>query len=252
LILNSKIILRIGIIILIFLLGFENISLSQTLIQYGKATFYSKEFSGKRTSSGEIYNNSLLTAAHRTLPFNTVVRVTNIDNNKSVEVRVNDRGPISKHRIIDLSRRAAEEIDIIKQGIGNVKVEVIQLYKPVTDSDSIRILAKMANPPIDTNVYTDSSGLDKSGWYDVTVKDIIPYGYGIQVGTFSHYTNMIKEIDSLQKIFSYPILVQNTKLDDKLIYRVILGPFDNKAKAQQALLEIRKKKVKGFIMLLKP
>lgn len=233
-------------------MGFMSVSKAQNYVQYGKASFYAKKFNGKRTASGETFNNSQMTAAHRTLPFNTVVRVTNTDNNKSIEVRVNDRGPQSRKRIIDISRSAAKEIDIIKQGIGNVKVEVIQLYKTVIDSDSIRINAKFTNPPIDTNVYADSTQLNKSRWYKVSVNDIIPVGFGIQVGAFNHYTNMMKEIDSLQELFSYPILVQNTKINDQLFYRVILGPFDYKKQAQEVMFEIRKKKVNGFILLLKP
>jgi rare lipoprotein A len=193
-----------------------------------------------------------MTAAHRTLPFNTVVRVTNLDNNKSVEVRVNDRGPKSKNRIIDISRKAAKEIDIIKKGLGNVKIEVVQLYYTPVDSDSIRIQAKLTNPPVDTNVYSDSASINKTGWYKVSVNDVIPTGFGIQVGSFSQYTNMMKEIDTLQKMFPYSILVQSTKVNDQLFYRVILGPFDNKAQAQQVMVEIRKKRVQGFILLLKP
>jgi rare lipoprotein A len=193
-----------------------------------------------------------MTAAHRTLPFNTVVRVNNVENNKSVEVRINDRGPKSLNRIIDVSRKAAKELDIIRNGMGNVKVEVIQLYYTAADSDSIRKQDLIRNPPIDTNVYYDSAHLNKSGWYKVSVKDVIPAGYGIQVGSFSQYTNLMNEIDTLQKMFSYSILVQNTKVNEQLYYRVILGPFDTKVQAQQVMTEIRKKKVHGFILLLKP
>lgn len=234
------------------MMSFSSILLAQTYVQSGKASFYARKFNGRRTSSGEIYMNSLMTAAHRTLPFNTVVRVTNLDNNKMVEVRVNDRGPKYKSRIIDLSRNAAKELDIIRQGVGNVKVEVVQLYYTPVDSDSIRIQAQKSNPPIDTNVYADTANMNKSAWYKVLVKDVVPIGFGIQVGAFSQYTNMMKEIDTLQSLFSYSILVQSIKTNDQLFYRVILGPFENKEQAQQAMFEIRKKKIKGFILLLKP
>jgi len=233
-------------------MGFEAVLQAQTYVQYGKASFYNRKFNGRRTSSGEKFSNSQMTAAHRTLPFNSVVRVTNVDNNKSVEVRINDRGPKSRKRIIDVTRKAAKELDIIKQGIGNVKVEVVLLYRSRADSDSIIMQAKIAQHTIDTTIYADSSNLNKSQWYKVSVNDANPVGYGIQVGSFSQYTNMMKEIDTLQKLFTYSILVQNTKVNDQLFYRVILGPFDNKSEAQQVMLEIRKKKVQGFIMHLKP
>ena len=233
-------------------MSFSSVLYAQTYVQYGKASFYARKFNGRRTSSGEIYMNSQMTAAHRTLPFNTVVRVTNLDNNKMVEVRVNDRGPKYKSRIIDLSRDAAKELDIIRQGVGNVKVEVVQLYYTPADSDSIRIQAQRSNPPIDTNVYADTANMNKSAWYKVLVKDVVPNAFGIQVWAFSQYTNMMKEIDTLQSLFSYSILVQSIKTNDQLFYRVILGPFESKEQAQQAMLEIRKKKIKGFILLLKP
>lgn len=249
---NSKSAIRIGIFTLIILSGLSYVLNAQTYIQYGKASFYAKKFNGRKTSSGEIFSNSQMTAAHRTIPFNTLVRVTNLENNKSVEVRVNDRGPKSRKRIIDVTRKAAKELDMIKPGIALVKIEVLGNKETPVDSDSIKSTAALTIPPIDTTTYIDSAALNKSQWYRVMVNDINPSGFGIQVGSFSQYSNMMKEIDTLQKLFSYPVLVQNTKLHDQLFYRVILGPFDNKSLAQQALVDIRKKKIQGFILLLKP
>jgi rare lipoprotein A len=97
----------------------------QTCSEKGKASFYAKFFEGKKTANGEIYNNELLTAAHRTFAFGTLVKVTNLSNYKSVIVRINDRGPYSKHRIIDLSRAAAKEIGMVHQGVGSVLLECI-------------------------------------------------------------------------------------------------------------------------------
>lgn len=92
----------------------------------GKATYYAHEFHGRKTASGERFNMNELTAAHKSLPFNTQVRVTNISNQKSVVVRVNDRGPFCKGCLIDLSYRAAQEIDMIKSGITQVKIEILR------------------------------------------------------------------------------------------------------------------------------
>jgi len=97
--------------------------------QTGIASFYASEFQGKKTSSGEIYNMNDLTAAHPDYPFNTIVVVTNLKNNKSVQVRINDRMPNFKNRIIDLSLKAAEKIDMIRDGIQEVKVEVLKWGK---------------------------------------------------------------------------------------------------------------------------
>ncbi len=94
-------------------------------IWYGNASWYGPHWHGKTTSSGERFNKNELTAAHKTLPFNTRVKVTNLRNNKSVIVRVNDRGPFKAGRIIDLSEKAADKIDAKKQGISSVKVQVV-------------------------------------------------------------------------------------------------------------------------------
>ena len=94
----------------------------------GMAVYYSDAFQGDRTASGERYDKGQLTAAHRTLPFGTVVRVTSLVNRRAVEVRINDRGPYShKERIIDLSRKAAERLDMISAGIIPVRVEIVSL-----------------------------------------------------------------------------------------------------------------------------
>jgi len=94
-------------------------------IQSGLATFYHAAFHGRRTASGEKFNNNGFTAAHRTLPFGTRVRVVNPRNNRSVVVRVNDRGPRLRDRVIDLSQRAARELGLLSNGIGRVEFEVL-------------------------------------------------------------------------------------------------------------------------------
>ena len=95
-------------------------------VETGIASFYSEEYNGRKTSSGETYDMNALTAAHPTHPFNTRVKVTNLDNGKSVVVRINDRGPFKKNRIIDLSYMAAREIEMIGPGTANVRVEVLE------------------------------------------------------------------------------------------------------------------------------
>lgn len=94
-------------------------------VQYGIASWYGGEFHGRPTSSGEIYDMYQLTCAHNTLPLGTTVMVTNLENGKSVELKVNDRGPFVKERIIDLSYAAAQILGIYEKGTALVKVEVI-------------------------------------------------------------------------------------------------------------------------------
>ncbi len=92
----------------------------------GYASWYGGKFQGRQTASGEIFDTNQLTAAHKTLPFGTLVEVTNLDTGKSVQVRINDRGPFVEGRIIDLSRKAATEIGMMATGIAPVKVEVLK------------------------------------------------------------------------------------------------------------------------------
>jgi rare lipoprotein A len=91
----------------------------------GVASYYADKFNGRRTASGESFSNSALTAAHRTLPFGTKLRVTNPANGKSVVVRVNDRGPFHGGRVIDLSRNAASQLGIVQRGHGRVELSVL-------------------------------------------------------------------------------------------------------------------------------
>jgi rare lipoprotein A len=93
----------------------------------GLASYYAEPYHGRRTANGEVFDTyQELTAAHRTLPFNTVVKVTNEANGRDVDVRINDRGPFVKGRVIDLSLKAAREIDLVRPGIARVKLKVLK------------------------------------------------------------------------------------------------------------------------------
>ena len=98
----------------------------QTYRETGVAAWYGKDFHGKKTSSGETFDMNALTAAHRTLPLGTMIRVTNLDNFKSTKVRINDRGPFVRSRILDLSLGAAKELGFVAQGTARVKIETLE------------------------------------------------------------------------------------------------------------------------------
>ncbi len=112
----------------------ETAAESGRMLQTGVASWYGPNFHGKATANGEIFNMNDFTAAHRTLPFNTVVQVRNLDNGESVNVRINDRGPYVDDRVIDLSRRAAREIDMENTGTANVQIVLLdEGDRPVAD-----------------------------------------------------------------------------------------------------------------------
>lgn len=97
----------------------------ETVLGRGSASYYAARFDGRRTASGERFDNDDMTAAHRTLPFGTLVRVTNLANGRSVIVRINDRGPFTRGRMIDVSHAAAEELGLIARGHATVELAVI-------------------------------------------------------------------------------------------------------------------------------
>jgi len=96
-------------------------------LENGNACWYGAAYQGKKTASGELFDKDKLTAAHRALPFDTIARVTNLLNGRSVDVRINDRGPFVKGRIIDLSEAAARELGMIREGVVPVRVKILRL-----------------------------------------------------------------------------------------------------------------------------
>ncbi len=97
--------------------------------QKGVASYYHDGLHGRKTASGEVYKKGIRSAAHKSLPLGTKVRVTKVSNGESIVVRINDRGPFVKGRIIDLSRRAARDLGIIQKGVAKVEVEVLSVPK---------------------------------------------------------------------------------------------------------------------------
>lgn len=123
-------IFRYLVVFFFFMLFFQAKAQTDSLfIQKGIASYYGGKFHGRKTASGEIYHKDSLTAAHKILPFGTVLKVTNLKRNTSVIVRVTDRLPMSSKRQIDLSVAAASKLEMLRDGVGNVKIEAIDLLE---------------------------------------------------------------------------------------------------------------------------
>src|SRR5882724_1704915 len=152
-------------------------------IQTGKASFYANSFEGKPTASGEKYQANKFTAAHKTLPFGTVLKVTNLANNESVEVTVNDRGPFVEGRAIDLSRAAAEKLKFINQGTADVKIEVINAGDGTGKTQPIIV---------------DHVTVEEKEFYDLDIEKVKPKGFGIQLGTYQELANLLHITDHLK------------------------------------------------------
>ncbi len=149
--------------------------------QTGYASWYGGKFQGRKTANGEIFDTNKYTAAHKTLPFDTILKVVNLENGKTVVVRINDRGPFVKNRIIDLSYAAANDLDMINTGTAKVRIQVIEGNADRAASYSYKIqIAAYSSLENARNAQTKlresglKSDLEKSdhGIYRVVIKDI--------------------------------------------------------------------------------
>ena len=165
-------------------------------IEKGIASWYGTKFHGRRTSSGETYDMYAMTAAHKSLPLPTYVKVTNLSNDKFIVVKVNDRGPFHENRIIDLSYTAAIKLDIIQKGTGLVEVKAIDI------EDSKEVIL----------VEDDKISTQDASFY-------------IQVGTFSKLESAKKLKQKLDSFGDNLIKISNVIVSGNTLYRVRIGPF---------------------------
>lgn len=216
----------------LFFLFYFSYSFSQKKFkQTGKASYYASKFHGRQTANGERFNMHDLTAAHKTLPFNTKVRVTNLKNNKSVVVRINDRGPYAKGRIIDLSKAAAKKIDMIADGVATVKVEEVGKGK--------------SNSGNRTNHRLPSKQVAQGKYYNYNLKEISPNGFGVQIASYSKKNLAKQKAKEYQAKYEKQVIIQ---VSNKGLYRLILGKFSSKTKAEKLKKQL-KRKFKGCFVI---
>lgn len=180
---------------------------SANAIETGVASWYGPDFHGKLTANGEIYDMNAMTAAHRTLPFNTEVVVENLDNGKTTRVRINDRGPFAKNRIIDLSRAAAEELDMI--GPGTARVRLYLVKGDLTNS---------------------------------RVTDLKVPNYTIQLGSFSDESLARQKSASIDGS-----RVERIEINGNSVFRVYYGKYQDPEEAKSKLEAFKKEGLNGFV-----
>ena len=203
-------------------------------VQTGKASFYADKFEGIPTASGEKYKHNKLTGAHKTLPFGTKVRVTNVANSKTVEVVINDRGPYVDGRIIDLSRAAAEELGFENYGLADVTLEVIDPGNGKV-SDMGRTI--------------DQVTVDEKEFYEFEISRLAkPKGFGVQIGTYQELVNLMRLADNLKNSYKKEVTVQVKIIAGVKYYGLILGKFPSRSKAEQFREEVRNKFPDVFIV----
>jgi rare lipoprotein A len=232
--------------ILLVLLSISFIFAQAQITEIGKASFYGKKFHGRITASGEKFNMHKMTAAHRTLPFGTEVRVTNIDNNKQIKVTINDRGPFVKDRIIDLSKAAAEKLGFIDKGVATVKVEVLKLAKtaketkpakPKTQSPSN---TKPGSEARRSQEFDSPEPGNQNTYYQVKSESVQKSGYGVQILSYKEAANMLEQIEKLEKQYNSPVVIQVGGDSGNRLYRVIMGNFKNRTEADHLKNKLKK------------
>ena len=206
----------------------------------GIASWYGPDFHAKKTSNGEIYNMYAMTAAHKTLPMNTVVRVDNLDNGRSTIVRINDRGPFVAGRIIDLSNKAAHEIDMVRKGTARVKVTVLGYNGLIDDKNAPSVNSIEEKPEVEkievveddvvaTNINTNIGMVSapittsKSSSKESS-KSSSGGKFSIQVGAFSLQAGASKTVDEYKAKFPSKKIEY---VENGGIYRVYIRGFSS-------------------------
>ncbi|PRM96405.1 septal ring lytic transglycosylase RlpA family protein [Aliarcobacter cryaerophilus] len=204
----------------------------------GIASWYGPDFHAKKTSNGEIYNMYAMTAAHKTLPMNTVVKVDNLDNGRSTIVRINDRGPFVTGRIIDLSNKAAHEIDMVRKGTARVKVTVLGYNGLIDDKNAPNVNSIEQKPEVEkievveddivaTNINTNigmATPIATSKSSSNQSSKSSSGKFSVQVGAFSLQAGASKTVDE------YKVKFPSKKIEyveNGGIYRVYIRGFSS-------------------------
>ena len=223
----------------------------------GIASWYGPDFHSKKTSNGETYNMYDMTAAHKTLPMNTVVKVDNLENGRSIVVRINDRGPFVRGRIIDLSNKAAHEIDMYRKGTAKVKITVLGYNGEIENKDApYSELSKEESSNIGKNEKVDvlepleikedkikatkvpviNSNKTMKTPVAVNNSDNIMASSGnfsVQLGAFGQESGAIKVKNDYQKKFSInKVDVKKVFVNGKPFFKVFISGFANQEKAR--------------------
>lgn len=195
--------------------------------QKGVASYYADKFEGRKTASGATYKGNKMTAAHLMLPFGTLVKVTNVKNQKSVEVEINDRGPFVEGRIIDLSKAAAEELGFIHDGLAEVEVVVVEHSDDMEAGKAVHVKT------------SEKITKHQKEYYEVHAEKREPKGFGVQIGTFRELVNMMNLTHNLKSVYQKDVIVEVVNVNGVSVYKVIIGNIANHKKATDLREELK-------------
>ncbi|MBF0438831.1 MAG: septal ring lytic transglycosylase RlpA family protein [Magnetococcales bacterium] len=223
-------------------------------VDEGVASWYGKEFHDRPTAIGERYDMYGISAAHTILPLPIMVRVTNLDNGQSLDVRVNDRGPFVNNRLIDLSYGAAEKLGVLRPGTANVRVEALPDGVQVAKAHPLE--AYRSRPKPKTTEPFEHTPLQNAPWREGQKKGIkgksSPSAEGssssedwqgrfVQVGSFGRYENAQSIAQRLKKIGKAKII--KSSIGARTMYRVRFGPYATAERADKVVRALQKMKV---------
>lgn len=226
---------------------------AQNFFEEGDGSYYADKYIGKSTASGEPYNDKIFTAAHKTLPFGTKVIVTNKVNGKSVIVRVNDRGPFAEGRIIDLSKAAAQYIDMVQTGTVPVKLRImdeamastttastpatttVPVYTPPTTTTATPVTTK----PVEDKVVTSPS-TNNFNTIPVINSSTIGANFAVQLGSFNKMENASFQANNFRSYsFGNELKIYETWKNGKRLYKILVGPFYEREEAARRASDIK-------------
>jgi len=211
--------------------------------QTGIASWYGKKFHGLRTANGEIYDMHALSAAHKTLPLPSLMRVTNLENGRSITVRVNDRGPFVKDRLIDLSYAAATALGYAKQGTAHVRVQSLQIA-PSSFQQTLAMGAKLKASHLPNSIHVSSPD-------QLSLPATASAGkIFVQLGAFGSKDNASRLQNKLKSNFpaAHTVAVHIAK---RTLYRVRIGPFEDLVKIEKIVLSLQQKGFEKPMVMIK-
>ncbi|MBF0282401.1 MAG: septal ring lytic transglycosylase RlpA family protein [Zetaproteobacteria bacterium] len=256
---------------------YQPIESAEGYSETGIASWYGDEFNGRKTANGETFDMYALSAAHKTLPLPTLARVTNLDNGKSIVVRINDRGPFVKERLIDLSHAAANALGFLDIGTAHVRVEVISEHSPFssrsrtplpTASDETEPSRKAHQSAYTTAIknlgITTASAAPVQPVQEIAMpttpvanntpiqtlpqpRPAAPQLIFIQLGAFSSQENALRMRD-LFATHHPDIHIQRTNHTPPM-FRVRIGPFSNRPQAEQAIVSLEREGIQHAIVV---